>query len=204
MKNIVFLFILFCTSVSVSAQLGLSLGGGANFSNLKVDNLDSFKPTSSTNYFLSVKPEFHLTENLCIALDIQFSQKGFGLNADTTDFIDGYKFQYLDIIPQVQYKLFKQLAIYGGLGVGIRGSEKYKIRDAWEEAVTKVSSGTDFTYVVGVRIFATDKLFLQAHYAGGLSSFYKDVVFTDPQGIEIENADTKLRNFQIGLGYQLF
>jgi Outer membrane protein beta-barrel domain len=203
MKNLVFIFIFFYTSITISAQLGLSVGGGVNFSNLKVKNLDSFKPSTKTNYFLSVKPEFHLSDKMCLALDIQFSQKGFGLDADTTDFIDGYKFQYLDLIPQVQYKFAEQVAIFGGLGVGIRGSEKYKIKGAWEEAVTKVSGGTDFTFVLGARIFASEKLSIFAQYAGSMSSFF-DFELTDSQGNMIENVDSRLRNFQLGIGYQLF
>ena len=203
MKNLVFIFIYFCTSITITAQLGLSVGGGVNFSNVSVKNLDSFKPTTKTNYFLSVKPEFHLTDNLCVALDIQFSQKGFGLDADTTDFVDGYRFQYLDLIPQVQYKFVEQVAIFGGLGVGIRGSEKYKIKGAWEEAVTKVSGGTDFTFVLGARVFASEKLSIFAQYAGSMSSFF-DFELTDSQGNTIENVDSRLRNFQLGIGYQLF
>lgn len=203
MKNLVFIFIYFCTSITITAQLGLSVGGGVNFSNVSVKNLDSFKPTTKTNYFLSVKPEFHLTDNLCVALDIQFSQKGFGLDADTTDFVDGYRFQYLDLIPQVQYKFVEQVAIFGGLGVGIRGSEKYKIKGAWGEAVTKVSGGTDFTFVLGARVFASEKLSIFAQYAGSMSSFF-DFELTDSQGNTIENVDSRLRNFQLGIGYQLF
>jgi hypothetical protein len=203
LKNLVFIFIFLCTSITIYAQLGLSVGGGVNFSNLKVKNLDGFKPTSGTNYFLSVKPEFHLTDKLSVALDIQFSQKGFGLGADTTDFIDGYRFQYLDLIPQVQYKFMEQLAIFGGLGVGIRGSEKYKIKGAWQEAVIKISSGADFTYVLGTRILATRQLSIFAQYAGSMSSFF-DFEFTDDQGNIIENVDSRLTNFQLGVGYQLF
>jgi len=203
MKNLVFIFIFFYTSITISAQLGLSVGGGVNFSNLRVKNLASFKPTTKTNYFLSVKPEFHLTEKLCVALDIQFSRKGFGLDADSTDFVDGYRFQYLDLIPQVQYKFVEQVAIFGGLGVGIRGSEKYKIKGAWDEAVNKISNGTDFTYVLGARVFPLDGLSIFVQYAGSLSSFY-NVAFTDDQGNIIQNVDTRLKNFQIGIGYQLF
>ncbi len=203
MRNVFFVVILMLFVSITNAQLAVSIGGGANFSNLKVKNLASFKPTSSTNYFISVKPEFILTENLCVAIDIQFSQKGFGFDANTTGSIDGYKFQYLDLIPQIQYKLIKQLAIYGGLGVGIRGSEKYKIKDVWEEAVIKISRGTEFTYVLGIRIFPTEKLSINAQYAGGLSSFF-NAIFTDSQGNPIENVDTNLRNFQVGIGYQLF
>ena len=203
MKNLVFVFFTLVFISNVSAQLGLSVSGGANFSNLKVDNLDSFKPTSSTNYFFSVRPEFYLSDNLSLSLDIQFSRKGFGLDADTLQESQGYRFQYLDLIPQVQYKIVKQFAIFGGLGVGIRGSEKYKIKDAWEEAVTKVSSGSDFTYVLGVRVFPTEKLSIHAQYASSLSTFY-NVEFSDSQGNKIENVDTRLKNFQLGIGYQLF
>lgn len=203
MKNIIFVILLFLISFKVSAQLSLTVGGGANFSNLKVDNLDSYRPTSKTNYFLSVRPEFDLTENLSLALDIQFSRKGFGFGADSIQESQGYRFQYLDLIPQVQYKFIEKIGIYGGLGVGIRGSEKYKIKGAWEEAVTKISNGTDFTYVLGIRLFPTEKLSVHVQYSGSLSSFF-DITLTDSQGNMIENVDTRLRNFQLGIGYQLF
>ncbi len=91
MKNIFFALCLIFISSNLQAQLKFSIGGGANFSNLVVENLDSFMPRANTNYFLSVKPEFNLTENLSVALDIQFSQKGFGLGVDSLQAHSGYK-----------------------------------------------------------------------------------------------------------------
>jgi hypothetical protein len=57
--------------------------------------------------------------------------------------------------------------------------------------------------VLGVRVFPTEKLSIHAQYASSLSSFF-DIELTDSQGNKIGDATSKLKNFQLGIGYQLF
>jgi Outer membrane protein beta-barrel domain len=190
-------------TISVQAQFRIYGGGGANFSNIDFKNVELPEINGATNYFISVRPEIGLTEQFSVGLDIQFSQKGYYYDNVINAPVDGYRFAYLDLIPQVQYRFIKPLALFGGVGIGIRTSEKYNIGDVWREAKDKLSNSSDFSYVVGLRIFLFKKLNLHAQFAGGLGSFV-NVEFTDQNGLPVADISSKLNNIQIGIGYQIF
>lgn len=197
-----FIVLLFQTQL-IKAQIRLSVGGGTNFSNISINSVDFIKPHTATNYFLSVRPELGLTDNFNIGLDIQFSRKGYNFDVNDNQDIAGYRFQYLDLIPQAQYKIIKQLALYGGLGLAIRTSEKYKINDVWKESVNKIFNSSDFAYILGLRIFPINKLSIHIQYAGSLTSI-ADIEITNNQGQTIDIAKTVLKNLQLGIAYQIF
>lgn len=184
-------------------QLSLHAGGGANFSNVSFKNIESIRPNTATNYFISVRPELGLTDNLNIGVDVQFSRKGYNFDVNNNQDISGYRFQYLDIIPQVQYRLLKQLAVYGGLGIAIQTSEKFNIGEVWRESVAKISKSSDFTYVLGLRLFPIDKLGVHLQYASSLTSI-SDLIYTDSMGQPIVDTKILLHNLQLGITYKLF
>ena len=194
---------LFFQAQLLHAQIKILLGGGANFSNISMSNVDFVKPNTATNYFLSARPELGLTENLNIGLDVQFSRKGYNFDIQDSQDIAGYRFQYLDLLPQVQYKIIKHLAVYGGLGIAIRTSEKIKIDDVWSESVYKITNSSDFTYIAGLRIFPINKLSFHLQYASSLTSI-SNLEFVNNQGQTVENAKILLKNLQLGIAYQIF
>ena len=205
MSRIIFsaFIVLFFQAQHMNAQIKLLVGGGANFSNISIRNVDFVKPNSATNYFLSARPELGLTNNLNIGLDVQFSRKGYNFDIQDSQDIAGYRFQYLDLLPQVQYKIIKLLAVYGGLGIAIRTSEKIKIDDVWSESVYKITNSSDFTYIAGLRIFPINKLSFHLQYASSLTSI-SNLDFVNNQGQTVENAKILLKNLQLGIAYQIF
>ena len=82
MSRIIFsaFIVLFFQAQHMNAQIKLLVGGGANFSNISIRNVDFVKPNSATNYFLSARPELGLTNKLNIGLEIQFSRKGYNFD----------------------------------------------------------------------------------------------------------------------------
>lgn len=196
-------FIIFFQMQVLKAQLRLSVGGGANFSNISIKNIENLRPNTATNYFLSVRPELAINDKLKVGLDIQFSRKGYNNDVNNNQDVAGYRFQYLDLIPQIQYKVLKYLGLYGGLGLAIRTNEKYKIGEVWRESVYKLSKSADFTYVLGVRIFPIEKLSAHLQFASSLTSI-SDIEITNDQGQTIDIAKTLLKNLQLGIAYQIF
>ena len=205
MNRIIFsvFMVVFLQITIIKAQIRLSVGGGVNLSNIHINGVDFIKPHTATNYFLSVRPELGLTDRLNIGLDIQFSRKGYNFDVDNDQDIAGYRFQYLDLLPQVQYKIIKHLAVYGGLGIAIRTSEKNKINDVWSESVYKITNSSDFTYIAGLRIFPINKLSFHLQYASSIISM-ADIDYIDSQGQTIDMAKTTLKNLQLGVTYQIY
>jgi len=205
MYQILLSMVFFCLLLTeyVHSQLNIYVGGGANFSNVSIKNIESLHPNTATNFFISARPEFGLTDKLNVGLDIQFSRKGYNNEVSNNQDISGYRFQYLDLIPQVQYKIIKQIAIYGGLGIAIQTSEKYNIGEVWKESVNKLSKSSDFNYVAGFRIFPVEKLGVHIQYASSLTSI-TDLVFVDDQGQIITDTEILLKNLQLGITYKIF
>jgi opacity protein-like surface antigen len=203
MARLLVLIIVLTFSFCGNAQLRIHAGGGVNFSNIDFKNLQTPKVNSATNYFISVRPELGITESISVGMDIQYSRKGYNFVDANADPISGYRFQYLDMIPQAQFKILKPLSLFGGIGLGIRTSERFKIEEIWDEAKTKLSKPAEFTYVAGLRFYPVKKISIHTQFAGTLGQFF-DVEWTDAQGHVIPNVSTKLNNIQIGIGYQLY
>lgn len=202
MKLNVIFFLLLYSHLAAQAQLSIHAGGGVNFSNINFKNIIVPKVNGASNYFLSVRPQLGVTESIHVGLDFQFSRKGY-FYEDTTNFEgSGYRFQYLDLIPQAQLRVVKPVWIFGGLGIGIRLSEKYKLDDVWQEAKTKVSNPAEFTYVGGIRIFPFRKVSFHVQFAGTLGSFL-NIEWTDNQGQIIPKVSSTLNNIQLGFAYKI-
>lgn len=207
MKYLTSIILLTIATFPALGQLKVHLGGGINLSDINYSNLTSdFSALDSTetsaNIYISARPEVGLTEKLSVSLDIQFSQKGFNNNNQSSNNPGEYKFQYLDLLPQIQYLIIRQVSVHGGLGLAIRTSEKYKFNDVWQETKTRFSDRTDPTYVFGVRFYPIKKLSLQLQVAGSLKNF-SVLEFTDSVGNELD-IRSRLTNIQIGMAYQIF
>jgi len=207
MKYLTFIILLTIATSPAFGQLKVHFGGGVNLSDISYSNLTSdFSGLNSTetaaNLYISARPEVGLTENFSVSLDIQFSQKGFNNNDQKNNNPSEYKFQYLDLLPQIQYLILRQVSVHAGLGLAIRTSEKYKFNEVWQETKTRFSDRTDPTYVFGLRFYPIKKLSLQLQVAGSLKNF-SALEFTDSLGNEL-NIQTRLTNIQIGMAYQIF
>lgn len=203
MKRIFFVVVACLFFVSIlSAQLKINAGAGINVSNLKYDNFQIDEQISpAANYFISVRPEIGILDKLSVGVDVQLSRKGYLVDNATDSTASAYRLQYFDILPQAQYRFINAAAIYAGLGVGFRLSEKAKFNDTWQNTVTKFSNKTDVSYIFGLRFFPMDKLSAHIQVSGSLGSF-SDIEWTNDFG-EIIDVSTKLQNFQLGVTYQI-
>lgn len=186
----------------LSAQLRLNVGAGLNLSDLKYNNdMVEGNISPALNYFVSARPELGVFEKLSVAVDVQFSRKGYLIDSSTVVTPSAYRIQYLDVLPQAQYRFINAAAIYAGLGVGFRLSEKAKFNDTWQNTLVKFSNKTDVSYILGLRFFPFDKLSAHIQISGMLSDF-NDIEFTNNFG-EMIDVKSKLQNFQLGIAYQI-
>ncbi|MBK9734853.1 MAG: outer membrane beta-barrel protein [Saprospiraceae bacterium] len=198
MKKLFFSLIFMFSVTFVKAQLNIFAGAGINISNLKVSGFEGYYTSSTLNYYLSARPTLKLSDNLHISVDLQFSKRGF-TTQDSTGIPPG-RYQFLEIIPQVEYKIGKGLGIYGGISVGINGGEEYKINDVWEKAKVKVLKKSDLGIVLGLRFYPNNRISISTQISNSLVSV-SDIIYTDNNGNKL---DTKFifRNIQIGVAYR--
>lgn len=186
------------------SQIKIHAGAGINSSNLQLSSVSTnFGDIKSTlNYFIGLRPEIGLTEKWAIGVDVQLSHKGYQYSDQNLTNPSAYRFQFIDLLPQVEYKIISKAAIYGGVGIAIRTGEKFKFNDAWKESVYKLSNNVDPTYVIGARFFPLNRLSLQVHFAGSLKDFL-DIEFSDSSGNILPKGFDSLQNIQFGIAYQV-
>ncbi len=192
------------TFTSLSAQLKVHIGSGMNISNMTLSGDIGFALdiSSKKDFFISLRPELPINKKLYVAVDVQYSQKGYKQSETLFFESPNINTSYLDIIPQGQFQLLPFIGVYGGVGIGIRLNEIGEINDVWNEIENKLSHSVDPNYVLGIRLQPFKKFTLHAHYSGSLRNFW-NVEFTNLIGEPIDIL-TRLTNIQVGVAYQVF
>ena len=106
---------IFFAFTSSNAQVGISVASGLNVSNCKFTNYEAFSTTARRDYFLSLAPSYQFNEKFRLLVDFQYSRKGFAIGNNNNQTNSESRYSYLDVIPQIEYKLHRFFAI--GLGV---------------------------------------------------------------------------------------
>ena len=205
MKYIMSLIFCFYMVTNAHSQFQLHGGAGLNLSNINVGDIPEgftwIKTETATNFFISARPEFKLTEKWSVGIDVQFSRKGYFQKDPINNESSDRRIQYFDLLPQVQYKIVNPIYVYAGLGLGFRMSESFKVADAWQKAENEISTPTDASYLFGLRVFPMNKLSVHLQFAGSLVDFY-NLDYTDLIGESID-LRSRLQNFQFGVAYRL-
>ena len=84
---------------------------------------------SRIGYFLGIGPSFQLSDNIRILVDVQYSQKGYDLNANSVYAAGAFRISYLDIIPEIEYKIWKVVSLGLGVNYAFKIDEEAKYED---------------------------------------------------------------------------
>jgi opacity protein-like surface antigen len=204
MKKGIFIviFIISIFQFNCFGQLRIHAGSGINISNINFSGDDTSdlmfpKTKAGTHYFLSVRPEIGITENLSLSLDFQYSLRGYQVS-DGSGFAS--RFHFIDVLPQVQYKFFDFVGLYAGCGWSYLSDEYSKFGGIWTKFTNNISQPNSFIYLAGIRFFPHDRITIHAHLA---SNRLNQTEYTDAQGNPLDII-SKLQNLQIGLSYRAF
>lgn len=172
--------------------------GGVNFANMKFSASGiSFTPNSIVGYHFGVGSDFAMDNNLYINTGLQFSLKGFEVEAGLMDETFGGKDQlsYLEVPVNLMYKHplrgASKVFIHAGpyIGYAIKGKEKTS------EGTVDIEFGTDsykrMDYGLGFGGGIEYGRFIgKLNYQLGLANIF-------------DNSEVKVRNrvFQISIGY---
>lgn len=201
MKNsLLFACIAMLTAIqSINAQLAINVSGGLNYSNVDLKNVNWFETEAKPGYFVAVEPSFRLTRRITLGADIQYSRKGFDFkNIGSSEKIS-YDIDYVDIIPQLELRVFRNLALGLGASYGVKINENYDKQSLKEQFQTV--SKQDFG-VIGKLKYSIKNFFAVASYNFGVSNISR-VQYTNSDGEFIKDTDMYNRNFQLGVGYKI-
>ena len=198
MKKIILLLSLCFFFSNSYAQLTARVEGGINLATIDLSDT-SFHQNGNvenrTGFYLAFIPKIYLTEKVSINVETQYSQEGY-----KTDLYE-YKFHYVRVLPQVELKLLNKLGIYGGYNLGYNISEQPINNNPSIFIASETIKKTDHGFIIGARVYL-GKISLTAKYNFGIQNI-NDLIYTDQNGQPIE-VEQRNRNFQIGVGYQLF
>lgn len=197
-----FSILLFIISFTSNAQISVALEGGVNLTSIENLKVIPFGSTgtfeSRTGFYLGLVPKIELGEKFSINLEAQYSQEGYKLGPDIFE----KKFHYVRALPQLEIKLFELLGIYGGYNFGFNISEEVNQSSMFFiNPDLRTIKKTDSGFVVGGRIYL-GKFSLTGKYNFGIKDI-NDLNYTDDNGVVID-VEQRNRNFQIGIGYQIF
>lgn len=204
MKNIILLSVLFVIALfeSTYGQAELNVSAGINQSAIEPKDFSGFTGLtfeSRSGFFIGLSPKFSLKDKLNLSVDFQYSQKGYA----QTDlrFTTKFRFSYLDIIPEIEYKIANFLTLGVGVNYGFRVGESFKEGNGgWNKTKEfKYSNSSDFGLIGKIKA-NFNNIFVFFRYNHGLKDIL-DAEFTDEFGNIIDGPKFLSRNFQLGAGY---
>ncbi|MBK7341818.1 MAG: porin family protein [Saprospiraceae bacterium] len=134
-----------------------------------------------------------------VEVGVLYNQRG-GQMINTNPGADDEKwvFKYLDIQPQLEYKIWKQLGVYAGGYYGIHFRSDRNVDGTWEEDVPDRFDEADLGISLGLRAYL-GRIFLQGQYDIGMTTL-DNQLYTDMNGTTTE-VDFKNRTIQLAVGY---
>lgn len=200
--KLVILLVTFGVSELMFGQIGLSFSSGVNYSNCKFEKFGAVSPKGRVGYFFGITPNYQLSKRIQFQVDFQYSLKGYEAGTESISTYSKFSYGYLDIIPEVEFRVQNYLALGVGVNYGIKVKEQIKIGNGdWSEPIVETINPTDFGLTCKLKANYKN-LFGFVRYNMGVKNVTK-IVFTNESGQIIEGAEQLNRNLQIGIGYNL-
>ncbi len=197
------LIILFCGLSSISySQLLLGIHCGVNIANTSYTGVfQDLKTSTKSDLFFGITTGIKLGGKLSVLGDVQYSRKGHA-----EEFADGdglFRYHYLEVIPQLEYRLVGPLALAVGFNYVLLLAEQSKPSGSPAIKLKDTIKPTDFGLVVTAKVYLS-KLFGFVRYNSGISDI-SDLEFKG-QSVDRIKVDYSQfnRNWQVGVGYMLF
>ena len=205
MRRSIFVFLLACFCISVNGQFSLAPEIGVNTGKFTQSDFFIADSKSKANVFIGVHTMTALSDKYALGFDVEYSFKGYRLGVDSifNSNEPEYKYTYLDFQPYLIRNVNQNLSFGAGAYLGLNIKEEYKdFFNDWEDiGQFDTFSAVDYGLLFNVR-YTVDRFMLKFEYNHGLKDV-SDIVYTDFEGNLIGEANQKLRNFQIGIGYYL-
>jgi len=183
---------------SLNGQVELGISTGLNISNCKITDF-GLVDRSRKGYFVGISPSYQINQKTQLVFDLQYSQKGYLLKVtDVTN--SEYRFSYLEIIPEIEYKPVEHLIF--GLGI----SYAYRVNEENKEGSMDWVSTRDVELIKSSDFGITGKIkgvykniFGFLRYNIGLKNI-SNLEFSGTLG-DYLSLSLHNRNIQIGVGY---
>lgn len=201
MKHL-FLIIIFIlgSSFSLIAQFNLGVKAGVSFSNVKFSGIDS--PSNyRTGLSVGVPISYEINKRVRVGINTEFIQKGYNSESNGQPDYTQYNNNYVQITPNIDFLVIKELRIGIGLYYAIKIGEYLKVgKDDWiDTRKFKIIKNNDFGISPTIG-YSYKNLHFQLSYQYGMRNI-GNIKFADSNGIVIPGVKMQNKVFEIGLAY---
>jgi hypothetical protein len=181
----------------VLAQFKFGIQAGINLSQLDQNIFEESISKLTTNYFVGISPRISL-DGLSIIGDVNYSVKGSKVDTEMDGEIK-YKYAYVELNPQIEFRLIEILGVSIGPSFSIKLDEQINWNDqTWSKTKESIKN-SDFGAYFAARVYL-DRVYGMMAYNHGLTDI-NDVIHTDIDGIIRGDVSSKNRNIQLGIGF---
>lgn len=186
------------------SQLSLGICSGLNLPTVKFYNLNfagvELEEGIRPDFFVGLSPKYEIYKRISVRLDIQYSRKGYKVSNIGSD-DSKFRYEYIDVIPEIDFKLFSFLSFGTGVNTAFLIQESQKFDNTWYSGDNlETIQVFDFGLVGTIRgEFKNFNVFFR--YNHGLSNI-TNILFTNFEGYPIRNVQQKNKNFQVGIDYE--
>lgn len=200
-KTLLLCALLTCAlSQSVLGQASLSVSSGINYSTCAFTEVTDIMPSSRLGYFFGIAPAYRINKRVQFLVDVQYSMKGYEIGPRDNQASLAFRFAYIDIIPEVDYRVLDFLSLGIGVNYGFKTQEQVKGGNGdWiDPPIFDLIKSRDWGMTGKIKVHHKN-LFGFVRYNLGLKNI-TEVSYTDVNGEPLD-VKQRNRNLQIGIGY---
>ena len=186
---------------SLMAQFTFTPQAGLNINRINASkDIEGLSMESATYTSFGGRFGYIFLDKLEVEVGVLYNQRGGQWIDDNPGGVDAkWLFKYLDIQPQVEYKIWPQLGVYAGGYYGFHLRSDRNVDGDWEEDVPGLYEEDDFGISLGLRAYIR-RIFLQGQYDIGLNPI-DQLTITNTNKQSTETVDFKNRTLQLAVGY---
>ncbi|MGB1241761.1 MAG: hypothetical protein ACPG49_04525 [Chitinophagales bacterium] len=192
----------FIITQTTYGQTSIGISAGFNFSNNEFKNLNYITPKARKGFFIGVSPSISLSKKINFVLNTQYSQDEYLYisNCLACNSIDlEYRNHYIDIMPEIEYKVLNFLIAGVGFNYGFLIDEDVKTGyDEWSD-IEDISEKNNFGLTGKLKVMYKN-FFGLVRYNLGLKNIMNQH-FSNGEGDQFVDVKEYSRNLQVGVGY---
>lgn len=179
---------------SLTAQDHASLMGGLNKNNFIVTETNFFENESINLFFVGLSLEEEMGLKWKFNTFIQYVQKGGMLQVPSSSFLlpSNLRFQFIDIVPSLEYKMTDFLGVYVGGQAGYLFRTDQKIDEKYTRVTQDYFEKINYGFVIGLKFYVGNSGF-NLHWDRGLQNLMAENEIIPPQGFKLYH-----QSFQFG------
>lgn len=205
MKKIALLAIITCATISAYAQFSIGPVFGASLTNVSenhssIQNDDSTLPTF--HYYAGIDVSNRFSKKIIGSLGLQYQARGFKYDVVSPVEDIEMSFNYLSVIPNIEFKPLPSIGITAGASIGFKLSERSNDDDI--TSLFEYANPIDIGGMLGLKYYFNENFYLNLSYFNSLVSISDFEVSDENGNISEDKLRSLNQSLSLGVGYNFY